>query len=121
MAQSRGHSIPDNAIDPSVERGSWRDLVPAGLLLLVSVVAIFVGSMTADAGTKEVAVVAPVWSNASETAEIVALSGGSIVASGGLANVIIARSDNPDFISALYRSGAWLVLDAVKLRGCFSV
>ena len=48
-------------------------------------------------------------------------AGGSIVASAGLSNVIIAHSDNPDFISTLYRSGAWLVLDAVKLRGCFSL
>ncbi|WP_018181185.1 hypothetical protein [Kaistia granuli] len=89
--------------------------------MLVSVFAIFVGSMTADAGTKEVAVLAPVWASAAETAEIVARSGGSIVAGAGVANVIIARSDNPDFVSTLYSAGAWLVLDAVKLRGCLSV
>ena len=65
--------------------------------------------------------VGPLWADAAEAADIVARSGGSIVASAGLPNVIIAHSDDPDFISTLYRSGAWLVLDAVKLRGCFSV
>lgn len=79
------------------------------------------GTLTADAGSAEVAVVAPLWANAADAAEIVARSGGTIVASAGLSNVIIAHSDDPGFVSSLYRSGAWLVLDAVKLRGCFSV
>ncbi|MCX5568979.1 MULTISPECIES: hypothetical protein [Kaistia] len=78
-------------------------------------------TLTADAGSAEVAVVAPPWADAADTAGIVARSGGSIVAGGGIANVIIAHSDSPDFISRLYHSGAWLVLDAIKLRGCFSV
>lgn len=104
----------------SIERGSWLDLIPAGLLLVASAIAIFVGTLTASSGSREVAVVAPLWANAADTAGIVARSGGSIVASAGLSNVIIAHSDNPDFIASLYRSGAWLVLDAVKLRGCFS-
>lgn len=108
-------------MDQATERGSWRDFVPAGLILLVSVLAIFIGSMTADAGATEVAVVAPFWADAAETAEIVARSGGSIVAGAGVANVMIARSDNPEFISTLYEAGAWLVLDAVKLRSCLSV
>lgn len=118
--QSRGHRISGQAFNHATERGTWRDLIPAGLLLLVSVVAIFIGSMTAKAGTTEVAVVAPAWANAAETAEIVARSGGSIVAGAGLPNVLIARSDNPEFVATLYRAGAWLVLDAVKLRGCLS-
>jgi hypothetical protein len=105
----------------SIERGSWLDLIPAGLLLVASAIAIFVGTLTASSGSREVAVVAPLWANAAEAAGIVARAGGSIVASAGLSNVIIAQSDNPDFIASLYRSGAWLVLDAVKLRGCFSV
>jgi len=105
----------------SIERGSWLDLIPAGLLLVASAIAIFVGTLTADGGSREVAVVAPLWANAAEAAGIVARAGGSIVASAGLSNVIIAQSDNPDFIASLYRSGAWLVLDAVKLRGCLSV
>ncbi|WEK49428.1 MAG: hypothetical protein P0Y66_17070 [Candidatus Kaistia colombiensis] len=97
------------------------DLIPAGLLLVVSVVAIFLSTLTADAGSQDVAVVAPPWADAADAAAIVARSGGSIVAGAGMANVIIAHSDNPDFISRLYHSGAWLVLDAIKLRGCLSV
>lgn len=89
--------------------------------MVASAIAIFVSTLTADAGSAEVAVVAPPWANAADAAGIVARSGGSIVAGAGTANVIIARSDSPDFISRLYHSGAWLVLDAVKLRGCFSV
>ncbi|ODT22479.1 MAG: hypothetical protein ABS35_14770 [Kaistia sp. SCN 65-12] len=82
--------------------------------------AIFVASMAGDAQSKEVAVVAPPWADAADVAGIVARSGGSIVATAGLSNIIIARSDEPGFVSTLYQAGAWLVLDAVKLRGCLS-
>lgn len=117
----RGHGISGEPIGQTTERGSWSDLIPAGLLLVASAIAIFVSTLTADAGSAEVAVVAPPWADAADAAGIVARSGGSIVAGAGMANVIIAHSDSPDFISRLYHSGAWLVLDAVKLRGCFSV
>ncbi len=114
----RGHGISGSAIHSPTEHGSWRDFVPAGLLLVFSVVAIFVASMAADAQSKEVAVVAPPWAGAAEVAGIVARSGGSLVATAGLPNIIIARSDDPGFVSTLYQAGAWLVLDAVKLRSC---
>jgi hypothetical protein len=116
----RGHGISGTAIHSSTERGSWRDFVPCGLLLVFSVVAIFLASMVADAHSTEVAVVAPPWADAADVATIVARSGGSIVASAGLPNIIIARSDDPEFVSTLYHAGAWLVLDAVKLRSCLS-
>jgi hypothetical protein len=76
--------------------------------------------MTADARSKEVAVVAPPWASEADVAGIVAQSGGSIVATAGLPNIIIARSDDPEFVSTLYQAGAWLVLDTVKLRSCLT-
>jgi hypothetical protein len=76
--------------------------------------------MVAPSDASEVAVVAPPWADEPQVAAIVAQSGGSIIAKAGLGNVIIARSDDPDFVSTLYRAGAWLVLDAVRLRGCLS-
>jgi hypothetical protein len=90
------------------------------LLLVFSVVAIFVASMAADAHSREVAVIAPPWAGEADAANIVARSGGSIVATAGLSNVIIARSDDPAFVSTLYKAGAWLVLDSVRLRSCLS-
>jgi hypothetical protein len=116
----RGQRISGSANYSSTERGSWRDFIPCGLLLVFSVVAIFVASMTADARSREVAVVAPPWAGETGAANIVARSGGSIVATAGLSNIIIARSDDPEFVSTLYQAGAWLVLDAVKLRSCLT-
>jgi hypothetical protein len=114
----KGAPISSGNTHSSTEGNGWRDLVPAALLLLLTVVAIFAVTMSADARSREVAVIAPIWADEAEVAEIVAQSGGNIVATAGFSNIIIAQSDAPDFVSALYESGAWWVLDAVKLRAC---
>jgi hypothetical protein len=55
-----------------------------------------------------------------QTAEMVGASDGTIMDAGGLPNIVIAHSDNPGFVDALYRAGAWLVLDPLFLRGCLA-
>ncbi len=48
----------------------------------------------------------------------VASAGGYVLRPGGLPSMMIARSNDPDFTTALYRTGALLVAAADGARGC---
>jgi hypothetical protein len=89
--------------------------------LLLSVVGgLFVG-LAPRAGQTQFAVFAASWHGLVATAEIVGAAGGALMDAGSLPNVVIAHSDDPAFVDALYRAGAWLVLDPVLLRGCLGL
>lgn len=99
-------------------RSAWAGLIPATLLLLFSTIgALLIGSAPRT-GQTQLAIIAAPWKNLVQTAEMVGAAGGSIIEAGGLPNVIIAHSDAPGFVEALYQAGAWLVIDPVLLRGC---
>jgi hypothetical protein len=100
------------------DKRCWRDFVPAAALLVVSSVGILVATLTPSADHGQYAVIAPPWYNLAQTVGLVGKAGGDLVDFGGLANVVIVHSANPSFVRALYRAGAWLVLDPVSLRGC---
>ncbi|MBC9177180.1 hypothetical protein [Pseudoroseomonas ludipueritiae] len=87
-------------------------------LLFGSVFAALLVGLAPAAGQTQFAVIAAPWWSLSRTAELVGAAEGDILDVGGLPNVVIAHSDDPDFVAALYRRGAWLVLDPVLLRGC---
>ncbi|WP_181703631.1 hypothetical protein [Chthonobacter albigriseus] len=48
----------------------------------------------------------------------IAAADGLLVDGTGQSWIVVARSDNPDFVSALYAAGAWLVIDAGFGFGC---
>jgi hypothetical protein len=96
----------------------WLDFAPAIALLIVSFGGIFIANFSPSGDRGQYAVVAPPWYNLTQTARLVGRAGGDIVDFGGLANVVIAHSEIPGFIPALYRAGAWLVIDPVAVRGC---
>jgi hypothetical protein len=100
------------------DRRGWRDFAPAIVLLMVSAVGIFVAAFSPSADRGQYAIVAPPWYSPAQTADVVGMAGGDIVDVGGLPSVVIARSTSPGFVRALYRAGAWLVIDPVQLRGC---
>jgi len=100
------------------DRRSWLDFAPAIALLSVSAVGILLSALSPSDDRGQYAVVAPLWYDFAQTAGLVATAGGDIVDFGAIANVIIAHSENPGFVLALYRAGAWLVIDPVRLRGC---
>jgi len=100
------------------DRGAWAGLFPAAALLLFSVLGTLLTGLAPRAGQPQLAVVAAPWKSLLQTAELVAAAGGVVVEAGGLPNVIIAQSDTPGFVGALYEAGAWLVLDSILLRGC---
>ena len=90
-------------------RGNWRDLRPAAILLVISVLGSVVAGSLPRAGDTRFAVIAPPWYGLAEAVELVGRAGGAVVDAGGLPNVIIAQSKNSGFVGALYRQGAWLV------------
>ncbi|SDC37326.1 hypothetical protein [Belnapia rosea] len=110
-----------NAMD-SVRRSGWHSpwapLLPAALLLLVSLAGLLVVGLLPAEGASQYAVLGPPWSRTGEMFALVDTAGGAVLDTGGWRNVVIAHSGDPGFASALYRAGAWLVLDAVTLRGC---
>jgi hypothetical protein len=106
--------------DPTArtDRRSWLDFAPAIALLVVSAGGILMAGLSPSDDRGQYAVVAPPWYNLTQTVGLVATAGGDIVDLGSIAVVVIAHSENPGFVRALYRAGAWLVIDPVGLRGC---
>jgi hypothetical protein len=51
-------------------------------------------------------------------ARVIAAADGRLVSTGGWAETVIAVSDDPDFVSKLYRAGATLVFRADEAVGC---
>jgi hypothetical protein len=99
-------------------RGNWRDLRPAAILLVISVLGSAVAGSLPRTGDTRFAVVAPPWYGLADAAALVDKAGGAVVDAGGLPNVIIAQSANSGFVGALYRQGAWLVTHPLAPGGC---
>ncbi len=99
-------------------RSAWVPLMPAALLLAASLFGSMAIGLMPRAGATQYAVLGPPWLGPGRMLALVDEAGGVPLDTGGWPNVVIARSDAPDFAAALYRAGAWLVLDAVRLRGC---
>jgi hypothetical protein len=97
----------------------WRDLLPAAALLIVSTAAIVATALSPSGDRGQYAVVAPPWYTIGQTVELIVAAGGDLIDFGDLTNVVIVHSDRPAFVWALYRAGAWLVIDPVGVRGCF--
>lgn len=93
-------------------------VLPVALLLAFSLLGALAAGLAPRDGEAELAVIGAPWAQLEGMAGLVASADGRIVEAGGLPNVIFARSDRPGFAAALYRAGAWLVLDPALLRGC---
>jgi hypothetical protein len=68
-----------------------------------------------------VAVLVPPWAARGEAARIVAAVNGTIVGATHGGNVAIAMSDDADFVTRLYQSGALLVVDAAAITACLTI
>ena len=102
-------------------RTSWKALHPAGLLLLFSLFGSIVVGIRPTASQTRFAVIAPPWYRLTDAAAVVSEAGGDIVDAGGMANIIIAHSNDPAFVDALYQHGAWLVMGSNALGGCLGL
>jgi hypothetical protein len=75
-------------------------------------------AIAAPPATGAVAVFAPPWSP--RAADIVATAGGRLVANGRRPWIILAISEDGDFVPRLYRAGAILVTDPKLAIGCYA-
>lgn len=94
--------------------------VPLRIAVLLAAVLLAPLATLALPRSDTVAVIGAPGSGLDGMAALVARARGSIVRTGGLANVIVAVSADPGFAGRLYGAGAWLVLDPVALGGCLT-
>jgi hypothetical protein len=107
-------------IETTDER-SWPDFLPASALLFAGSISIAVAMLSPSPSLRQYAVIAPPWYDSAQTVRLVAAAGGNFVDLGGLGNIIIAHSEKPEFVQALYNAGAWLVVNPGSLRGCWGL
>lgn len=92
-------------------------LLPAiGLTLATSVAGAATAVQPRD--DRPVAVVMAPWADFGHAATVIAEAGGRIKAAGGVEWIVVTDRGGADFVDALHRAGAWLVIDAEAARGC---
>lgn len=96
----------------------WRDFVPAAALLLVGLAALLIATISPSGKAGQYAVIVPPGQAMGEVMAVIQQAGGGILEMRDGSYFILAHSENPDFVSKLYRAGAWLVVDPMGLRGC---
>jgi hypothetical protein len=96
----------------------WRDLLPAAALLFVGLFGLAAASFAPTGKDGQYAVIAPPWYDLRQTIALIQAADGGVADIGGPSNIVIAQSENPGFVHALYGAGAWLVIDPMRLRGC---
>lgn len=118
------HEAPyaDPAVDvpgAKADRGfEWRDLLPAAALLALGMFGLVAATLAPTGKDGQYAVIAPPWYDLRRTITLIQTAGGGVADIGGPANIVIAHSEKPGFVRALYGAGAWLVIDPMQLRGC---
>ncbi len=94
------------------------DFLPACVLLVLTVMTFAVLSALPGRDQRQLAVLFPPGVGVVAAAARVAGAGGELVDVGWLPNIVIAASDTPGFSRALYKAGAWLVINPIVARGC---
>jgi hypothetical protein len=119
-AQRGGFACGGQNEQPSapMTRSVWRDYLPALALLLVGLGALLVAMLKPTGREGQYAVIAPPWYNLAQTVSLVREAQGAVADMSGGRHIVIAHSNDPHFVEQLYRAGAWLVIDPVRLVGC---
>jgi hypothetical protein len=104
----------------AADRPRLRHFLPALALLVVSVSGFGLLSVLPQKNERQLAVLFPPRISIEMAASLVASAGGELVDSSRFPNLVIATSDTPGFAHALYKVGAWLVMDPIIARGCGS-
>lgn len=113
----------DKSVDDQDGPGSefqLQSLLPALALAAIGLVALILASLSGPAGQGQYLVIAAPWSERADMLDMVWRAGGGISGFGGLSAIAIAMGDRPDFAASLRAQGAWLVLPAPRVLGCFT-
>lgn len=98
---------------------AWRrDYGPAILLLTIGAISLAAATLSPTGKNGQYAVVAPPWFSVGQTIALIQAANGEIADIRADTRIVIAHSEKPGFVGDLYQSGAWLVLDPVRIRGC---
>lgn len=97
-----------------------RDFAPAILLLILGVLGLVAATLAPSGKSGQYAVIAPPWYSTGQTISLIQDAGGRIATINPASHIVIAHSDKAGFDFDLYRAGAWLVLDPMRVRGCGS-
>jgi len=93
-------------------------VLPAAALALMSLATIAAMKLTPGQPGEPIAALFMPNVSPDDAFRRVVSAGGTVLRPGGLPSMIIARSRDPDFTTALYQMGAVLVADANGARGC---
>jgi len=104
----------------------FKALWPAALLLAVGLAGLAAATLAPTGKGDQYAVIAPPWYTMAQTIDLVRNTQGQIVEIGKPfrimpGTIVITHSARPDFVTAAYRAGAWLVIDPMRLRGCIGL
>jgi hypothetical protein len=93
-------------------------VLPAGALVVCGTIGLGVAELLPSSKTSTPVGILVYGHDAAAAARVVAAADGRLVSTGGWAQSVIAVSDDPDFVSKLYRAGASLVFRADGAVGC---
>jgi hypothetical protein len=105
-------------LDAGGDNARFRDFLPALALLVMTVIGFGALATLPRQNEKELAVLFAPRVNIETAASLVASAGGVLVDSSRFPNLVIATSDAPGFTHALYKAGAWFVMDPIVAHGC---
>jgi len=98
----------------------WPAWLNAGLLLLLSWIAVAALSLQVRAGAEVVAVAFPPWWSAQQVFLATASANAAIVRTSALTSILIVRPDTSDGLTRLRDAGVWLAVDPQAIAACFT-
>jgi hypothetical protein len=110
----RGVAIP---VAPRLH-ALWLAAWPAACLLVLGLAGLVAATLMPTGQGGDYAVIAPPWYTLPQTIALVRQAQGAIAQTGTADNIVIAHARRAGFVRALYRGGAWLVVDPLHVRGC---
>lgn len=98
----------------------WPAWLNAGLVLLVSWIAVTALSLQVRAGAEVVAVAFPPWWSAQQVFLATASADAAIVRTSALTSILIVRPDDSNGLTRLRDAGVWLAVDPQAIAACFT-
>jgi hypothetical protein len=92
--------------------------LPAAALVVCGTVGLGIAELLPSGRTGTPVGIMVYGQDSAAAAQVIAAADGRLVSAGGWAETVIAVSDDPDFVSKLYRAGASLVFRADNAVGC---
>lgn len=103
--------------------GLTRKIIDVGLLMCLSIGALYAGARTGlmpQDPTRGVAVIFAPWTPAAKTLSLAVGGGGRFVRFGGLPFIAVVIPDDATYPDRIFGTGAWLVVDPQALAACWS-